>query len=156
MEPTSDYDAGMEPIENLIAEIARIHKVALTPDDPVAMLVTVNRFLLRELAAAQMRIVQEFRETVATSASDWHKLANKRAETILNATIQAAKLAVASGAETGLSAGLSPFLEQAEAIARHTEHQLRQTRRLLWGVTILGSVLALGAAALNVLLVLRR
>ena len=105
----------------MIVGVARTHKVILTPDDLVAMLVTVNRFLLRELATAQMRIVQEFRKAVATSASDWHKLANKRAEAILNATIRAAKLAVASGAQMGVSEGLPPFLERAETIAQRPE-----------------------------------
>ena len=101
-------------IDDLLAELARKHKVALGADDPVAMLVTVNRFLLRETAAAQDQLLQGFREAIATASNDWNKLANKRAEAILNATIFATKNAVTSGAEEGVAAGLPVFLQAAE------------------------------------------
>ena len=141
-------------IEDLISELARIHKVVIEVGDPVAMQLTANRFLLRESAAAQEKIVQEFRESVLTASSDWNKLANKRAEAILNATITAAKNAVATGAEAGLAAGLTPFLDRADAIARRTENQLRQTRRLLWGVACLAVVFTVCVVAVGAMIVL--
>ncbi|MBE7156870.1 MAG: hypothetical protein INR62_00285 [Rhodospirillales bacterium] len=120
-------------IDDLLAEIARKHKVALGADDPVAMLITVIRFLLRETAASQDQLLQGFREAVATSSSDWNKLANKRTEAILNSTVFAAKNAVASGAEEGVAAGLAVFLQTAERLSGQIESQLRQFRRLVFG-----------------------
>ncbi len=143
-------------IDDLLAELARKHKVALGADDPVAMLVTVNRFLLRETAASQDQLLQGFREAVATSSSEWNKLANKRTEAILNATIFAAKNAVASGAEEGLAAGLPTFLAAIEPAFRRLDRQLRQTRRLVLGVAGLAVVLAVCAAAEYFLFVLHR
>ena len=120
-------------IDDLLAELARKHKVALGADDPVAMLITVNRFLLRETAASQDELLQSFREAVATASSDWNKLANKRTEAILNSTVFAAKNAVASGAEEGVAAGLATFLQTAERLSGRIEGQLRQFRRLVFG-----------------------
>ena len=137
-------------IDDLLAELARKHKVALGLDDPVAMLLTVNRFLLRETAASQEQLLQGFREAVATASSDWNKLANKRAETILNATIFAAKNAVASGAEEGVAAGLSVFLQTAERLSGRIDGQLKQVRRL---VVVVAVTLVLLIAALVILCV---
>lgn len=124
-------------IDDLLAELARKHKVALGADDPVAMLVTVNRFLLRETAASQDQLLQGFREAIVTASNDWNKLANKRAETILNATIFAAKNAVASGAEEGVATGLPIFLQEAERVSGRIESQLKQVRRLVFSVALL-------------------
>ena len=123
-------------IDDLLAELARKHKVVLGLDDPVAMLLTVNRFLLRETAASQEQLLQGFREAVATASSDWNKLANKRAETVLNATIFAAKNAVAAGAQEGVAAGLSVFLQTAERLSGRIDSQLKQVRRLVVGVAV--------------------
>lgn len=137
-------------IDDLLAELARKHKVVLGLDDPVAMLLTVNRFLLRETAASQEQLLQGFREAVATASSDWNKLANKRAEAILNATIFAAKNAVAAGAQEGVAAGLSVFLQTAERLSGRIDGQLKQVRRLVVGVAV---TLVLLIAALGVLCV---
>ena len=125
-------DGDYDNIDDLLAELARKHKVALGADDPVAMLVTVNRFLLRETAASQDQLLQGFREAVATASSDWNKLANKRTETILNAAVFAAKNAVAAGAQEGVAAGLATFLQTAERLSGQIDGQLRQVRRLVF------------------------
>ena len=124
-------------IDDLLAELARKHKVALGADDPVVMLVTVNRFLLRETAASQDQLLQGFREAIVTASSDWNKLANKRTEAILNSTIFAAKNAAASGAEEGVAAGLSTFLQTAEKLSGWIDGQLKQVRRLVLGSAVL-------------------
>ena len=143
-------------IDDLLAELARKHKVALGVDDPVAMLLTVNRFLLRETAASQDQLLQGFREAVVTASSDWNKLANKRAEAILNATVFAAKNAVASGAEEGVAAGLSTFLQTTEKVSGRIDDQLRQVRRLVFGVVFLLVLLTGSLAIFYLMFNLRR
>lgn len=139
-------------IDDLLAELARKHKVALGADDPVAMLVTVNRFLLRETAASQDQLLQGFREAIVTASNDWNKLANKRAEAMLNATIFATKNAVASGAEEGVAAGLPIFLQAAEKVSGRIDHQLQQVRWLVTAVATMLVVvlLVLGLASAGV------
>ena len=143
-------------IDDLLAELARKHKVALGVDDPVAMLLTVNRFLLRETAASQDQLLQGFREAVATASSDWNKLANKRAEAILNATVFAAKNAVASGAEEGVAAGLSTFLQTTEKVSGRIDGQLKQVRRLVFGGAVVVVLLIATLVILCVAFGLRR
>ena len=143
-------------IDDLLAELARKHKVALGADDPVAMLVTVNRFLLRETAASQDQLLQGFREAIATASNDWNKLANKRAEAILNATIFATKNAVASGAEEGVASGLPVFLQAAERVSGRIDGQLKQVRRLVFSVALLLVLLIAAFVILCVAFNLRR
>ena len=143
-------------IDDLLAELARKHKVALGIDDPVAMLLTVNRFLLRETAASQDQLLQGFREAVATASSDWNKLANKRAEAILNATVFAAKNAVASGAEEGVAAGLSTFLQTTEKVSGRIDGQLKQVQRLVFGGAVVVVLLIATLVILCVAFGLRR
>ena len=143
-------------IDDLLAELARKHKVALGADDPVAMLLTVNRFLLRETAASQDQLLQGFREAVATASSDWNKLANKRAEAILNATVFAAKNAVASGAEEGVAAGLSTFLQTTEKVSGRIDGQLKQVQRLVFGGAVMVILLIATLVILCVAFGLRR
>ena len=143
-------------IDDLLAELARKHKVALGADDPVAMLLTVNRFLLRETAASQDQLLQGFREAVATASSDWNKLANKRAEAILNATVFAAKNAVTSGAEEGVAAGLSMFLQTAERLSGRVDGQLRAVWRLMAMVILALVLLIVGLVTLGIVFNLHR
>ena len=143
-------------IDELINELARTHGVALNSDDPVAMLITINRFLAREFAAHLEKLLQDFREAIATSSSDWQHRINKRAEAVLNATILAAKSAVSSGAEAGLAEGLPPFLQAFEAAARRTEGQLRQLRRSIIALSVLVVLLIAALVATCCVLLLHR
>ena len=137
-------------IDELLAELARKHKVALGADDPVAILIAVNRFLLRETAGSQKQLLPGFREAVATASSDWNKLANKRAESILNATVFAAKNAVASGAEEGVASGLAAFLQTAERLSGRIDGQLRQVRWLVFGGAVMIVLLTTAAVVFYV------
>ena len=143
-------------IDELVAELARIHGTVLSPDDPVAMMITINRFLAREFAAHLDKLLQEFREALATSSSDWQHRINKRAEAVINGTIMAAKTAVSSGAESGLAEGLPPFLQAFEAATRRTEGQLRQLRRFIIALSVLVSLLIVALIATCCVLVLHR
>lgn len=140
-----------EEIERFIALIARENKVVIGSDDPVAMQLTAMRFLLNELASAQEGIVREFRETVATSASDWEKRSQKRAEAVLNAAVLAAKNAVAAGAQEGLAAELPAFREAFAQASRRTDAQLHRSRRL--ALALVGAAAFLLACQVAVLVV---
>ena len=147
---------NLPDIDALITELARTHGVALSPDDPVAMLITINRFLAREFAAHLDKLLQEFREALATSSSDWQHRINKRAEAVLNATIMAAKSAGSCGAESGLAEVLPPFLKAFEAVARRTEGQLRQLRRLIIALSVLVALLIVALVATCCVVLLHR
>ena len=137
-----------EEIEQFIALIARENKVVIGANDPIAMQLTAMRFVLLELAEAQRGIVQEFRESVATSTADWENRSQKRAEAIMNAAVLAAKNAVAAGAQAGVAAGLPAFVEATERVTRQMNVQAQQTRRLLLWVAGAAVCVLLGELAL--------
>ncbi len=124
-------------LEKLIAEIAKNHKVVLGPDDPIVMLLSVNRFLINELAVSQTRMIQEFCEALATSSSDWQNRSNRRAESVLNASVTAAKNAVAAGAEAGITAGHELFIRAAGKASSQIESQLQEARKISRYLTII-------------------
>ena len=51
---------NQDRLKEIIAELARIHKVVLSPDDPILMLVTLNNLLLEDLRAEQVQLPQQF------------------------------------------------------------------------------------------------
>ncbi|MBE7157278.1 MAG: hypothetical protein INR62_02360, partial [Rhodospirillales bacterium] len=55
----------------------------------------------------------------------------------INSTIFAAKTAVASGAEEGVAAGLSPFIQAAENLSGRIEGQLRRSQRLVFASALI-------------------
>lgn len=119
-----------QDMDEIIALLAREHGVVLSKGDPVLILVTINRLLLQELASNQLQITREFREALETSSHDWERRANKRAEAVLNAAVVAAKNAVATGAESGLQAGMDSLLMKVDKSVQRMESLLVESRRL--------------------------
>ena len=147
---------NQDRLKEIIAELARLHKVVLSPDDPILMLVTLNDLLLEDFRAEQEQLVQQFRETLLTMSNDWQKLASKKAELVLNSGILAGKTAVAAGVESGLSESLPLFLGPTQAAALRLENQVRQLRRLVMGVGGIAVLLALCMAAMYVMFTAHR
>ncbi len=143
-------------LNEIIAELARIHKVVLSPDDPILILVTVNKLLLEDLRAEQEQLLQQFRETLLTMSIDSQKLASKKAELVLNSGILAGKTAIAAGVESALSESLPLFLGPTQAAVIRLENQVRQLRRLVIGVGGIAVLLALCLAAMYVMFMAHR
>ena len=147
---------NQDRLKEIIAELARIHKVVLGPDDPILMLVTLNHLLLEDFRAELEQLVQQFRETLLTMSIDSQKLASKKAELVLNSGILAGKTAVAAGVESGLSEGLPLFLGPVQAAVLRLENQVRVFRRLVIGLGGIAVLLALCIAAMYVMFMARR
>ena len=91
-------------IRALIAEIAATHGVALSPDDPLLILQTINTMLLAESADAQQAQLEAFKSELEEMSNRWAVAINDKAESILNAALVAAEAAMkqrmADGAKT--------------------------------------------------------
>lgn len=78
--------AGFRALQQLVAER---HHVLLSPDDPVAMLQTVNELLVQETAAgleqAQAAALETFAREIALATADWKREAKALAERTLEA-----------------------------------------------------------------------
>jgi len=86
--------AEHEKIRALIAEIATKHGVALSPDDPLLILQTINTMLLAESADAQQAQLQAFKSELEEMSNRWGSEINAKAESILNAALEASEAAM--------------------------------------------------------------
>jgi flagellar biosynthesis/type III secretory pathway protein FliH len=143
-------------IDDLLAEIAREHKVILGQDDPILILWSVNRFLLKELATNQVQITREFREIMESTAADWHNRSRKQAEGILNAALAAAKNALASGVEAGLQTGSASVVRAIAESVQRMEALQGECRKMANQQRIMAMVSIVSLAGALVLLFFRR
>jgi predicted amino acid-binding ACT domain protein len=139
-------------IRALIAEIATKHGVALSPDDPLLILQTINTMLLGESADAQQAQLQAFKSELEEMSDRWGTDINAKAESILNAALKAAeasmKARMAEGAKklvqevaTEVSKGLGKPLADGFKIANRN--------LLASALTIVAAVIVLVAALIH-------
>lgn len=67
----------------LIERVAAKHGVALSADDPVLMIHTLNEILLEENTKAHQALLAEFRATLEESSHQWNDLTTKKADSLL-------------------------------------------------------------------------
>lgn len=72
--------------EALIAEIATRHGVAVSRDDPVMILATLNDLLAKEAAEQQAELLTEFRREMEAVSEKWAGDAKTRTHAILRQT----------------------------------------------------------------------
>ncbi len=137
-------------IRALIAEIAATHGVALSPDDPLLILQTINTMLLAESADAQQAQLEAFKSELEEMSNRWAVAINDKAESILNAALVAAEAAMkqrmAEGAKTLVA---EVAAEVSKGLGKPLEDGVRIANR-----NLIASCLTIGAAIIALLAVL--
>jgi hypothetical protein len=87
-----------DPIDELIKEIAGKHGVAVSRDDPIMILQTINARLLEDSANAQEAMLDRYREELEALSARWSSDGKERAERVLNAALKASSNAMREGA----------------------------------------------------------
>ena len=87
-----------DPVDELIKEIAGRHGVAVSRDDPIMILQTVNARLLEESAKAQQAMLDRHKEEFEALSACWSSDAKKKAERVLNAALEASGNTMREGA----------------------------------------------------------
>lgn len=80
-----------QQIEEIIREIAAKHGVAVSRDDPILILQTINNRLLLDSAKAQQALLEKYKEELEAVALRWGSDAKETAERILNVSLSASK-----------------------------------------------------------------
>jgi hypothetical protein len=93
-----------DPVEELIKEIAAKHGIAVSRDDPILILQTINTRLLQDSAKAQQVMLDQYKEELEALALHWGNDARDKAERILNASLMASKGAMAKVMQEGARA----------------------------------------------------
>lgn len=115
----------MERIEELIREIAARHGVAVSRDDPIMILHTLNEQLAKDTEAAQRQLLEGMRSELEEIAFRWGEEAKGKAERILNAALE--------GASTAMQANLDKQSSQTvAAIESATTRALGALDAKLW------------------------
>ncbi len=86
--------ADPDKVRAMIAEVARNHGVALSPDDPLMILQTINAMLIGEMVDAQEAALGAFKSEIEDMSNRWSIEINSKAERILNAALEAAEAAM--------------------------------------------------------------
>jgi hypothetical protein len=121
-----------DPVEELIREIAAKHGIAVSRDDPILILQTINSRLLQDSARAQQVMLDQYKEELEALALRWGNDARDKAERILNASLAASKGAMAKVMQEGA--------REAAASVRGRSRCGAGTGRLARCVMLYGSV----------------
>ena len=81
-------------LEELIKEIAVKHGIALGRDDPILILQTLNNRLLQATQKAQQALLDQYKAELEELSLRWSAEAKEKAERILNASLNASKVAM--------------------------------------------------------------
>lgn len=144
--------ADPEKIRSMIREIAGAHGVALSPDDPLLILVTINTMLLAESADAHQAQLEAFKSEFEEMSNRWAITINDKAESILNAALVAAEAAMkqrmADGAKTLVA---EVAAEVSKGLGKPLEDGVRIANRNLIasGLTIAAAIVALVAVLIH-------
>ncbi len=141
-----------DQIESLIREIAAVHGIAVSRDDPILILQTINNRLMVDSAKAQAEMLDQYKSELEGIASRWGEDAKEKAERILTAALGATKEAMATTLREGTATAAAAVRREADAAAGRIKAQTRATRAVAWwnmaasAVTLVAAALAAWAA----------
>jgi|GEM_PF-2189288 len=80
-----------EKIDKVIQQIASVHGVAVSKDDLIMILHTMNERLISDSKAAQQELLDNFRSQLEVTVSELSMAAKNHSDRVLNSTIQTSK-----------------------------------------------------------------
>ncbi|MBC7675417.1 MAG: conjugal transfer protein TraM [Rhodoferax sp.] len=136
-----------DQVGELIKEIAAKHGIAVSRDDPILILQTINNRLLQDGAKAQQARLDEFKQEMEALSLRWGNDAKGKAERILNVALAAGKEAMWQTMQEGAGSTVkSVRAEIDEALVRATA-PIRDVHRIGM-LNVVASCITLVAAAI--------
>lgn len=119
-----------DDIEELIKEIAAKHGIAVSRDDPILVLQTINRRLIEDSSKAQRIQLDRYKEELEDLAARWGSDARNKAERILNAALVASKEAMDKQMNDGAKALALAVRTEIDALLAGVADRVRDARRV--------------------------
>ena len=119
-----------DPVEELIREIAAKHGIAVSRDDPILILQTINTRLLQDSAKAQQVMLDQYKEELEALALRWGNDARDKAERILNASLTASKGAMVKVMQEGAREAAGVVRGEVDAALGRVSCAMRDARRI--------------------------
>ena len=136
----------MSENRDLLKEIAAIHGVGVTSDDPLLIIQTLNKRLMEDSAKAQQEMLDHYKEELAAVAKGWGEDAKEKAERILNAALDASQKMMAKAAQEGgssVAAVVNKEIEGSINMAVRTVRGLVIANVIAAAITLVAAFLAL-------------
>lgn len=133
-----------------IQEIAVIHGVVLSKDDPILILQTMNDRLIEEARQAQAAMLTQFREEMESISSQWRDDAKEKAEKIINAALTGSKEAMARLLLESTNVSVQSMERMISDSLAEARDLLQQTKKFGWFMLV-SSVVILAASSLFML-----
>jgi hypothetical protein len=143
-----------DPVEELILEIAGKHGIAVSRDDPILVLQTINNRLMQDSAKAQQVQLDLYKEELEALALRWGNDARKKAERTLNAALATSKDAMWRSMQEGAEASAVAVRAEIDAALASVAASIRDARRIGM-LNVVASCITLLAAALALWATLR-
>lgn len=137
--------ASEDKIEETIKAIAARHGIAISRDDPILVLQTINDRLMKDSQAAQQEILDHFNSELEEIVQRWGDDARNKAERTLNAALTASREAMLEAMQAGG--------EKAAAIIQREIEGLEMPMRIAKQVAIM-NIIAGAIVVFAVILVL--
>ncbi len=143
-----------DQLEELIKEIAVKHGMAVSRDDPILVLQTINNRLMRDSAKAQQVQLDQYKQELEALALRWGSDAKDKAERILNAALAAGKNNMDLVMREGARMTATSVRAEIDAALAHVAAPIRDARRIGM-LNVIASCITLSAAAVALWVVLR-
>jgi len=142
-----------DQMEELIKEIAAKHGIAVSRDDPILILQTINNRLMQDSQKAQEAMLDHYKTELEDIATRWGNDAKTKAERILNTAMSASKNAMAKTLQDGATAAATAVRKEVDDALTRVQSQLRATQNLsMWNLAAAAiTLLAAGVAAWTIL-----
>ncbi len=137
-----------DQLDDLIKEIAVGHGTAVSRDDPIPLLHTVNRRLLEDSAQAQQAQLERYKEDLEALARRWGNDARDKAERILNASLAAGKEATASLMQEAARVTAATVRLEVDAALVRIAGPVRAARRIAL-INVVAACVTLAGAAMS-------
>ena len=141
-------------VEELIKEIAAKHGIAVSRDDPILVMQTINHRLMQDTSKAQQAQLDHYKEELEALALRWGNDAKDKAERILNAALSASKDAMNQAMQENAKSTAASMRAEANLILGRMANQLKDAQRIAL-LNIAASCITLAAAAVSLWVVLR-
>lgn len=139
-----------DPIDLLIKEIAIKHGVAVSRDDPILIMQTLNTLLVDQNRKAQQIMLNQFKEEMELISMRWSRDAKDKSERILNASLMASKEAMSNLLQESAKTTALTIQQNIEEQLSRTSNALRHTGRIAL-INLITSVLILFSVGMFVI-----
>ncbi|SDY81669.1 conjugal transfer protein TraM [Nitrosomonas halophila] len=136
-----------DKIEETIKVIAVRHGIAVSRDDPIMVLQTINDRLMQDSQAAQQEMLEGFKSELEAIAHRWGDDSKRKAERTLNAALAASKEAIAQGMKEGAKAAAESVQREFDASVTKLADSILDARRVSM-LNMVAAFLVVLAAAL--------